>query len=206
MTAILFDLDRTLVDVQSFTNYRAALLDLEALVGSHRMQSMPATGWSSETVACMTILYQLAGTDLWEEASRLVESHELAAVPVSVPMPGLELVDQVVDRYPTAVVTLLGRSATDAVLELHRVPIRVRVARRADLRPKPAPDQLLEACRLLDAEPTTATMIGDSTWDHQAALAAGMAFIGVTNRGPSEFPPQATTAPDLASAIRRVLS
>lgn len=44
---------------------------------------------------------------------------------------------------------------------------------------KPAPDLLLLAARELGAEPATAWYVGDSTWDMEAALAAGMRGIAV---------------------------
>ena len=45
---------------------------------------------------------------------------------------------------------------------------------------KPAPDLLLLAAQRLGAAPATCWAVGDSTWDVQAALAAGMTPIGVT--------------------------
>ena len=44
---------------------------------------------------------------------------------------------------------------------------------------KPAPDLLLHAARELGAAPESAWYVGDSTWDMQAAVAAGMRAIGV---------------------------
>jgi HAD superfamily hydrolase (TIGR01509 family) len=45
---------------------------------------------------------------------------------------------------------------------------------------KPAPDLLLLAAEELKQEPAACWCIGDSTWDMQAAVAAGMLPIGVT--------------------------
>ena len=44
---------------------------------------------------------------------------------------------------------------------------------------KPAPDLLLLAASELGVAPTDAWYVGDSTWDMRAAVAAGMAPIGV---------------------------
>lgn len=44
---------------------------------------------------------------------------------------------------------------------------------------KPAPDLLLLAARELGTDPGAAWYVGDSTWDMEAAVAAGMAAIGV---------------------------
>ena len=44
---------------------------------------------------------------------------------------------------------------------------------------KPAPDLLLHAARELGAEPASVWYVGDSTWDMEAARAAGMHAVGV---------------------------
>ena len=45
---------------------------------------------------------------------------------------------------------------------------------------KPAPDLLLEAAAQLGIDPARCWYVGDSTWDMEAAVAAGMVPIGVT--------------------------
>lgn len=45
---------------------------------------------------------------------------------------------------------------------------------------KPAPDLLLRAAEELELPPSAAWYVGDSTWDMEAARAAGMLAIGVT--------------------------
>ena len=49
------------------------------------------------------------------------------------------------------------------------------------LRAKPAPDLLLFAARELGVEPSRSRYVGDSVWDMQAAVAAGMPAIGVVS-------------------------
>jgi phosphoglycolate phosphatase len=196
--ALLLDLDRTLIDIQSYTDYAAALEDLTRELGEVAEVEVPATGWDSPTIRCMQILVALAGRPEWERASDLIERRELAALPSSQAMPGLgELFETLSGGLPVAVVTLLGPNATSQVLEMHGVDVPVTVPRRPDLRPKPAPDQLLEACRRLGVKPGETVMVGDSTWDQEAAAAAGAGFIGVTNSRPSEFPPGTKTVSDL---------
>jgi beta-phosphoglucomutase-like phosphatase (HAD superfamily) len=48
-------------------------------------------------------------------------------------------------------------------------------------RAKPAPDLLLFAARELGVEPSRSCYVGDSIWDMQAAVAAGMPAIGVAS-------------------------
>lgn len=100
--------------------------------------------------------------------------------------------------------TLLADKPARAALQRHEVDIPVVVSRSADLRPKPAPDQIIEACRLLGVCPSGTVMIGDSTRDAQAASRAGCRFVGVpaTVAGRSRFPTGVASAPSLVSALR----
>lgn len=191
MTPILFDLDRTLVDVQTYTDYAAALADVEALIGGWADPPTPPTGWDGPTRRAMGVLVALAGDERWQQVSDLIEAHEREAVAQSVMMPGVKAALAATRDNPRAVVTLLPPHTARVVLRHHgldqRLDLDLVVGRRADLAAKPAPDQLLEGCRLLSVEPAEAVMIGDSTWDALAAEAAGCGFVGVTNSGASEF-------------------
>jgi phosphoglycolate phosphatase len=203
--ALLLDLDRTLIDIQSYTDYAAALVDVTRELGEIPVAEMPATGWDSPTIRCMQILTVLAGEPHWDAASHLIERQEIAALPRARPMPGLgELMEAYPPGFPTAVVTLLGPTATNQVLELHGVSVTAVVPRRPDSRPKPAPDQLLAACGLLKVDPSEAIMVGDSTWDHKAAESAGISFIGVTNHRPSEFQEGTQVVNDLLELVTRL--
>lgn len=206
MTPILFDLDRTLVDVQSFTDYSAALRDVEAMIGHWADPPTPPTGWDGPTRRSMGILVALNGDPRWQAVSDVIETHEQAAASRSKAMPGLAAALTAAAPSKRAVVTLLPENVTRRVLELHEVEISIIVPRRRDLRPKPAPDQVLEACRLLEVEPSEAVMIGDSTWDAESALSAGCGFVGVTNGRPSEFTRSTPTAEDLSIAVATAMA
>ena len=204
MSAILFDLDRTLVDVQSHTDYEAALRDVQRHIGTWDEPPTPPTGWDQSTRRAMGILVALAGRPEWSEVSELIERHEQAAVRDSTPMPGLSVALEATSRLPRAVVTLLAPDTARAALEMHGVGLEVLVGRRSDLAAKPAPDQLIEACRLLGVHPADALMIGDSTWDLEAASRAGCGFTGLTNGARSEFPAGTDVVPDLFAVADRV--
>jgi len=201
--ALLFDLDRTLVDVQTYTDYAAALADVEVLVGAWGDPPTPATDWDTPTQLCMSILVSLSGDRRWVQVSDLITAHELRAVPLSHPMPRLAEAMACSEHLPRAVVTLLSQEPARAALRRHGVDVPALVPRRADQRPKPAPDQILEACRLLGVPPADAVMIGDSTWDAEAAAGAGCGFVGVaaTEAGASRFGSDVRTAPDLVAAL-----
>ena len=204
MEALLFDLDRTLVDLQTYTDYGAALADVEAVLGAWDDVPTPATDWDTPTRTCMSILVSLSGDPRWTEVSDLIAAHELRAIPLSHPMPRLQEAMSLSKHLPRAVVTLLSEEPALAALRRHGADIPVLVPRRSDLRPKPAPDQIVEACRLLGVPPSDAVMIGDSSWDSEAAANAGCRFVGVaaTSSGPSRWGSGVATADDLVAALR----
>ncbi|MCB0907372.1 MAG: HAD family hydrolase [Nocardioidaceae bacterium] len=208
MTALLLDLDQTLVDLQSVTDYAAARRDAEAIAAALAPQQVPGTDWTRDTLATMALLVACAGDERWAEVSRAVEVHERAAIPGSVAMPGLAQAWAETADVPRAVVTLLTEDVTRRVLAHHGVPGADAVpviGRDAGRRPKPAPDGLLAACARLGVTPADAVMIGDSTWDLEAARAAGCGFVGVPVT-PGALPAGTPIAPDLREAIRIALS
>ncbi len=207
--ALLFDLDRTLVDVQSFTDYAAARLDAGAVVGHDRaMAAVPTTDWSSDTQAAMALLVTYAGDPRWDALSEAIAVHELAAVSRSTPMPTLAAAWALSASVPRAVVTLVPEHVARAALAAHGIDaspdVLAVVGRRAGQRPKPAPDGLLSACEVLGVDPAGAVMIGDSTWDAEAAHAAGSRFVGVPFH-PGALSGETVIAPDLVSAVRLAL-
>jgi phosphoglycolate phosphatase len=203
--AVVFDLDRTLVDVQSFTDYAAALADVRGLVASWPEVATPATGWDGATRACMDVLVALAGRPRWQIVSDAIERHEEAAIPRSVPMPGLRSILDATAQLPRAVATLLPAGTARAVLDRHGIVVDALVARRSDLAPKPAPDPCLAAAAALGFGDALASvlMVGDSTWDLACARAAGAAFVGLRNGARSEFPPDVDTVENLSELARR---
>jgi len=204
--AILFDLDRTLIDLQSFTDYGAARREAEALVTGFEGLEVPPTDWSADTVAAMALLVACSGDPRWALVSEAIESHELAAIPQSTPMPECARAWRLSEGMPRAVVTLLPERVVREVLAQHALTTDglVIVGRRADQRPKPHPDGLLSACAQLGVAPGEALMIGDSAWDLEAARAAGCAFVGVPTQA-GNLPPGTLVAADVAAAVRVAL-
>ncbi len=198
---LLLDLDRTLVDVESHVDYCAALADLRSAFPHARPGVTPPTsGWGGCTKQVIGLLVGMAGTAEYPAAAALVAGYELAGAADSEPMAGLrEFMDRIAD-VPKAIVTLVGPEATDLVLELHGIEVDAVVPRLPSLKPKPFPDQLEEGLQRLGASAETATMIGDSATDQQAAAAAGVAFLAVTNGRVTDEFGSAPTARDLTDA------
>jgi phosphoglycolate phosphatase len=206
--ALLLDLDRTLVDLQSYTDYAAALADVETLMGTWSQTEVPETDWDRPTMACMSVLHSLLGDPRWDQMSAAIAVHERAAIPHSVIMPTVAESRETLRRVPVGIVTLLAPELVAEVLAAHGIhvggEIDVIVGRASDVRPKPEPDGLLAACSALGVAPNEAVMIGDSSWDAEAADRAGVPFIGVPSTpGGLEGRPQ--LEPTFAAAVAAAL-
>lgn len=209
--ALLLDLDRTLVDLQSFTDYAAALRDIQALTGEWASADVPDTDWDQPTMACMSVLHSLLGDPRWQDVSDAIAVHERAAIPSSTTMPTLGESAHLLRQMPTAVVTLLAPELVADVLGAHGIgvgpgrEITAVVGRASDVRPKPEADGLLAACATLGVQPDEVVMIGDSSWDAEAAHRAGVRFIGVPS-SPGGLAEAAETEATLIEAIRLAMA
>lgn len=203
--ALLLDLDRTLIDVESYVDYCAALEELRTAFPGDALGDTPeTTGWGTCTKEVIARLVALAGTSDYPAAAALVAAHELEGAPAAQAMPGLEEFLDAIVGVPAAIVTLLGPEATQLVLRRHGVAVDAVVPRRPGLRPKPFPDQVEEGLRLVGAAGGDAVMIGDSATDLMAAHAAGVRFVGITNgRETTEFAGVETVA-TLLEAVSRL--
>ena len=199
---LLFDLDRTLVDLQSFTDYAAALVDLRALVGGWGDVPTLAADWDAPTLECMALLGTLSGDERWSAASAAVAAHERAAIPQSRAMPGLADAVAACAGRPYAVVTLLPPDVARDALDFHGFPVDVVIGRDPSIRSKPAGEGLVVAAEKLGLPISECVMIGDSTWDHAAAVDAGAGFIGVPVTA-TAFASDVPVARHLIEAIER---
>lgn len=203
MGAVLLDLDRTLVDLQSYTDYDAAWMAVQKLVPPERLGGGPETAWSSATRSCMEAIATLPNGDLWRSVSLAIERHEHAAVPQSMPMPGVADFLAGLAERPRAVITLLPESVAREALAFHGLEVAVVIGRDPQIRPKPSGDGLREALAQLGESVSGSVMVGDSTWDAGAAAEAGVSFIGV-HASASEFSAShanVTSYPNLAGVL-----
>ncbi len=192
---VLLDLDRTLVDLQTYTDYDAAWEEVQLHLPSEVILAGPETGWSSATRSCMGVLAALPDGDLWWTISGIIARYEAVAIEQSVAMPGAFAFAHSLRMSPRAVVTLLPEDVARDVLTAHQIDIPIVIGRHPQIRPKPSGDGLRHALDLLSVQAADAVMIGDSTWDAAAAADAGVTFIGVHSPG-EEF---AVQFPDVAS-------
>ncbi|HEY7699882.1 MAG TPA: HAD hydrolase-like protein, partial [Vicinamibacteria bacterium] len=87
------------------------------------------------------------------------------------------------ERIATAVVTNTQKSLATTIVERAGATPDLVVGGGDAPRGKPAPDSLLLASRLLSVGPGDAWMVGDTSFDREAAGGAGMWFVGVGIEG-----------------------
>jgi phosphoglycolate phosphatase len=191
---ILLDLGKTLVNLEDYVDFCSALRDFRRIASTEGstdrsvaaiLPNVP-TEYLSECAKEVTRLLVSLPRDLWDQFSRILSNYEVQGVALSKPMPHLDEFTQVLQRLrgmgaKTAVVTLFSKEAADLALRRYSIYVDAVIARKPGLRPKPYPDQVIEALKVLNVDPTLAVMIGDAEWDEEAALAAGVGFIAVTN-------------------------
>lgn len=115
------------------------------------------------------------------DAARLLDYRRF--IPAMQPEPGMTAaLAGLSAHFPLAVATNRGSSMHE-ILEHFELSnyFRAVVTSRDVPRPKPHPDMLIEAARLLALEPSQILFVGDSELDQAAATAAGMRFAAYRN-------------------------
>ncbi len=191
MTALIFDLDGTLID----TVYAHVFAWQQALTES----GLAIDGWRihrrigmSGGLFTRAVARELGRTLTTQEAETLQRRHgELfrELLPVRRPLPGArELLRELRERQVIHGIATSGRHPEiDASLAAIEVGPHTVVVDRGDVsRAKPAPDLFLECLQRLKAAPGDAYVVGDAVWDLLAARRAGMLSVGLLSGGYGE--------------------
>ena len=188
MTALIFDLDGTLVD----TVYAHVFAWQRALAE----RGMAIDGWRIHRRIGMSggLFTRAVGRELGRaldetEAHALQDRHgelfremlpERRALPGAVSLLAALRAGGVVHGIATSG----RRPEIDASLAVLDVPDETVVVQRGDVeRAKPAPDLFLECARRLGAETDERFVVGDAVWDLLAARRARMLSIGLLSGG-----------------------
>ncbi len=190
MTALIFDLDGTLVD----TVY-AHVFAWQRALADH---GMAIDGWRIHRRIGMSggLFTRAVGRELGhaltdDEAREAQDTHdrlfeELLPPQARRPLPGaVELLTELRELNVTHGIATSGRRpGIDASLDALGVPDHMVVVQRGDVaRAKPEPDLFIECARRIDAAPEECYVIGDAVWDLLAARRARMLSIGVLSGG-----------------------
>ena len=205
-SAVLFDLDGTLVDTVG-TRARAWMEVFDALgIGYDETQIGGLMGADGTRVA--REVAEAAGRTI-DDAEALEIDHLAGAAFSRLntdpdPLPGVAdlLADLDARAIPWAIATSSRPDQVQASIDALRLPRPPTVTDGSHVRhAKPAPDLLLAAAEQAAMEPATTWYIGDSRWDMLAAVAAGMVPLGVATGATDEATLRASgaarTYPDL---------
>ena len=178
-TAVLFDLDGTLLDsveliVQSYTHavttHLGGSVDREGVLASIGLPLGPVL--EALAPGRSALLLETYRAYMHEHHNRLVRL-----------FPGaVETLRALRTRgYQLGIVTSKGRAAARLAFDLFALDTLVDVTVCFDevARPKPAPDPLLAAAARLGVAPAACLYVGDTPHDVQAAQAAGMGAVAV---------------------------
>ena len=188
MTALVFDLDGTLVD----TVYAHVFAWQQALDEAH----LPIDGWRihrrigmSGGLFTRAVARELGRPLRDEEIDQIQQRHgELyrELLPQRRPLPGaVALLHHLTDSgVPWAIATSGRHPEIDASLRALGVPkSAIVVDRGAVERAKPAPDLFIAAAKRLRTKAADCFVVGDATWDLLGARRAGMLSVGLLTGG-----------------------
>ena len=184
-SAILFDLDGTLVDTVEARI--TAWLDTleEAGIPTTRSRLGPLIGLDGRRLA--REVAALDGLSIDADRAETID-HASGQLYSRLnrdprPLPGVrELVDAIEARgLPWAIATSSRASQVASSVDALALEHKPTIVDASHVKhAKPEPDLLLLAARRLNVEPAHCWYIGDATWDMAAAVAAAMIPIGVT--------------------------
>jgi beta-phosphoglucomutase-like phosphatase (HAD superfamily) len=179
--AILFDLDGVLID--SYAVWFHLLNQTARELGYSRIsQELYRESWGQSTLADRDRFFPGHSVS---DVERFYQEHyfehlEHLVVPQEVPEVFRRLREE---RIATAVVTNTQKSLATAIVERSGATPDVVVGGGDAPRGKPAPDPLILAARLLEVGTHQAWMVGDTSFDREAAMGAGIWFVGVRIEG-----------------------
>jgi len=197
---VIFDLDRTLVNLTDFVDWgKAEVLILQAYlkegVPKNLAESFSGRGLIPLLVnmneELLKIFPRERAKEIQAKAYEAMEKCELEGVLRTQLMPGCPQVlhwlkEQGVKR---GIVSFNSDLVVNKILNLHDLSpiIDVVVARDTQYRMKPHPDQFLLCLEKLGCKPENGVAVGDSPWDMTAAKEAKIPPIGIltglTSRG-----------------------
>lgn len=179
--AVFFDLDGTLFDTEEYV--------VKAYENSLRTVGAPV----EERMKMMTTLFGMTLEDCYKalapeyDGARLCEMHhafQMENMHLVVPFKTVEHTLKTLKKrgIKMATVTNRTRRTAEAVLVMSQLDIYFDflLAIEDVARPKPHPDPVFKALRMMNINPEDAWMVGDTEFDIKAGKAARVGTIGVT--------------------------
>jgi HAD superfamily hydrolase (TIGR01509 family) len=188
--AIIFDMDGVIVDSEPI--HERAFLELFSELGyaeNHGIDFVAYYGRSDRALLVDFFAQHQVPYSLDELIARK-QRHFLEILererPIFPAIPAL--VAKLSRQYPLAIASGSNHTVINAVVEMGalRPFFSVLVSVHDVAKPKPAPDVFLRAAELLKAAPAECCVIEDAAVGVEAAVAAGMKVIAITNSLPAE--------------------
>jgi HAD superfamily hydrolase (TIGR01509 family) len=190
LKAIIFDMDGVVVDSEPHHEraFRAVFEEM-GYGDNHGMDFTAYYGRSDEALWRDFIARHCPDQSLpqlleWKQSRLLKILEEEEPIFAEIP----ELVEKLAGRYRLAIASGSNHAVIDVVLKMRDLrrffPVVVSVEDVAH--GKPAPDVFLRAAEMLKVAPEAICVIEDAEAGVEAALAAGMTVIGITNSLPAE--------------------
>lgn len=184
-SAVLFDLDGTLVDTVTtrISSWEQALAAAGLPTGRDRLA--PLIGLDGKRLA--SEIAALAGQPIDDARAEEIDRHSgeiyerLNLAPR--PLPGIgRLVDELDRRgIRWAIATSSRKDQVRTSVEALGLRVEPTIVDASHVKhAKPEPDLLLLAAKQLAIAPAACWYVGDATWDMVSAVAAGMIAVGVT--------------------------
>jgi HAD superfamily hydrolase (TIGR01509 family) len=184
--AVLFDLDGTLVDsnFHHVVAWHHAFLDVNEEVPAWRILGL--IGRSGSDLVRILLGEELADAH-GSHIEKLHTGYFLDFAPLIRPLPGArELLEKLADvGWRSVLATSAGEKELDVLrTALDSDDLICAVTSSADAeRAKPHPDIVACALDRIDADPAEAVFVGDTVWDIQAGLSAGVPTAAVLSGG-----------------------
>jgi len=207
--AIIFDMDGVIVDSEPL--HERAFLEVLEEIGFGRTHGIdfPAYYGKSDLVVWRDFIARQHPAQSLEELLGRKEEKFGALLRKEEPIfPGLlELLTSLSPRYPMALASGSRHPTINAVLALRGLRRFFPVVVSSEDVPhgKPAPDIFLRTAELLEVAPKACCVIEDSASGVEAALAANMAVIAITNSLPAEKLSRATRVVKTYEELERLL-
>lgn len=209
VSAVIFDLDGVIVDSES--RHVRAFVELFDEMGYGDRHGMDFTAYygRSDRVFWLDFIALHHPKQPIEELLNLKQTRYLEIIrqdkPIFEAIPAL--LQKLAARYPLAVASGSSHPVIDEVLAMQSLRrFFTAVASVQDVpRGKPAPDVFLHAAKLLQVAPAECCVVEDAAVGVEAALAAGMRVIAITNTLPAEKLSRATHVVARYEQIERLL-
>jgi len=187
---VIFDFDRTLMNLGSFTDWQSARQDLIEVflrsgVPEQVVEKLQRSGFQLIKLRdeLSALGYADDGLRIWERACEILDEYERAGAERAELLPGVrEALNWLrTEGYGIGIVSSNGYKIVEDLLRREGLLgfFDAILARSFDFRMKPYPDQVKECMRRLGSDPERTFLVGDTARDIEAARMAGIRGIGV---------------------------